>query len=94
MVKAFYSNGVLRLLTPLALTDGQVVRLTVHVDLPVAAQVEELDPYAGQWVALLGDQVIAHGFRLAAVRKAARDAGVEDPLFVSVRDNCLPFGGW
>jgi len=93
---AVYSNGVFRPLTPLGLMDGQVVRLTIHDDPPDTAQVEELEggPYAGQWVALLGDQLIAHGFRLAAVRKAARDAGVEDPFLISVPDNRLPFGGW
>jgi predicted DNA-binding antitoxin AbrB/MazE fold protein len=96
VIEAVYANGVLQPLTLLALTDGQVIRLTIHDDVQ-----PELDwlarkgsSYAGQWVGLRGDQVIAHGYRLADVRKTAREAGVENPFLVSVPDDSLPFGGW
>ncbi|BDC48376.1 hypothetical protein F183_A06920 [Bryobacterales bacterium F-183] len=69
---------------------------------PVNPRKEELrwlatnsSPYAGQWVALEGDRLIAHGPKLSDVQAAAAAAGVENPLFSSVpADNGLPFGGW
>lgn len=36
--------------------------------------------YPGQWLALDGDRLLAHGFNLAEVAAAARDAGVQFPL--------------
>ncbi len=50
--------------------------------------------YAGQWVALDGNRLIAHGQKLADVSAKARDAGIAEPLFASVPDDDLPFGGW
>jgi len=55
---------------------------------------ERSGPYAGQWVALDGPRLVAHGAKLAAVSEAARAAGVERPLFASVPDDNMPFGGW
>ena len=54
----------------------------------------ESGPYAGQWVALDGARLLAHGHKLSEVRAAALAAGVEDPLLASVPDDDLPFGGW
>jgi uncharacterized protein DUF5678 len=51
-------------------------------------------PYAGQWVALDGPRLVAHGAKLATVSAAARAAGVERPLFASVPEDDMPFGGW
>lgn len=52
-------------------------------------------PYAGQWVALNGSQLIAHGPDAAAVRAAARAANVERPLLTHLPEQSdLPFGGW
>jgi hypothetical protein len=55
---------------------------------------KESGPYAGQWVALDGPRLVAHGAKLATVSAAAQAAGVERPLFASVPDDDLPFGGW
>jgi hypothetical protein len=50
--------------------------------------------YAGEWVALDGNRLVAHGPKLAAVQAAAQAAGVLQPFFASVPDDDLPFGGW
>ena len=108
---AVYEQGVLRPLEPLALPEHQEVRLTLddrpeprregsspEVDdrreemLWLATQA---GPYAGQWVALSGSLVVAHGPRLSVVSAAARAAGVEEPLLAHLAaDRELPFGGW
>ena len=54
----------------------------------------ESRPYAGEWVALDGNRLVAHGPKLAAVKAAAEEAGVSQPFFASVPDSDLPFGGW
>ena len=55
----------------------------------------EADPYAGEWVALDGASLVAHGEKLASVSAAARAAGVLEPFFARVpRDKDIPFGGW
>ncbi len=55
----------------------------------------ERERYAGQWVALSGHRLLAHGTDAAAVLKAARDAGVERPLLTHLAEKPeLPFGGW
>lgn len=53
------------------------------------------DEYLGQWVALDGDRLLAHGVDARAVYQAARSAGVRAPYVMRVepRDE-LPFGGW
>jgi len=51
-------------------------------------------PYAGEWVALDGNRLVAHGPKLAAVKAAAQAAGVSRPFFASVPDDDLLFGGW
>jgi hypothetical protein len=47
--------------------------------------------YIGQWVALDGDRLIAHGPDAKAVYAAARADGAERPLVDSVHDPDLPF---
>ena len=107
---AAYEQGVLRPLEPLALSEHQRVRLTVderteplswQSSEPVNERREEMlwlakesASYAGEWVALDGNRLVAHGPKLAAVSAAARAAGVVEPFFASVPDNDLPFGGW
>ena len=55
----------------------------------------ESGPYAGQWVALDGSRLIAHGTELAVVSEAARAAGVDRPLLTHLPpEGELPFGGW
>ena len=101
---------MLRPLEPLSLPEHQRVRLTMDVrpeplswqsQEPLNERREEMlwlakesAPYAGQWVALDGSRLLAHGPKLAAVSAAARAAGVSEPFFASVPDNDLPFGGW
>ncbi len=52
--------------------------------------------YAGQWVALDGNRLLAHGEVAREVYMAARDIGISLPLIVRVDapDQQLPFGGW
>ena len=55
----------------------------------------ESGPYAGQWVALDGSRLIAHGTELAVVSEASRAAGVDRPLLTHLPpEGVLPFGGW
>jgi hypothetical protein len=51
--------------------------------------------YAGQWVALDGDRLLAHGERASEVYAAVRESGVQLPLVVRVDPtDRLPSGGW
>lgn len=51
--------------------------------------------YAGQWVALDGDRLIAAGKRASDIFAAADASGVHLPLIVRVNEGeDLPFGGW
>lgn len=51
--------------------------------------------YAGEWVALDGDLLIAHGPDGREVLAEARRAGVAIPFVVRVETGDeLPFGGW
>lgn len=51
--------------------------------------------YAGQYVALDGDQLIAHADSLREVYRLAREAGVKAPFTTRITSpNDLPFGGW
>jgi len=118
---AIFEAGVLRPLEPLALSERQVVRLTVDdrqsserqedarrdlgsdltKDRSILRPEEmlwlatESKPYAGQWVALSGSRLVAHGPDADEVREAARAAGVERPLLTHLpqaREDS--FGGW
>lgn len=51
--------------------------------------------YAGQWVALSGDRLIASGDDLKQVAETARHQGVPDALMMRVEPNdSLPFAGF
>ncbi|MFN7925877.1 MAG: antitoxin family protein [Bryobacteraceae bacterium] len=105
-----YEQGVLRPLEPLALAEHQRLSVTIDdkpspsswkSTEPVNERRAEMQwlakhsgPYAGEWVALDGEQLIAHGKKLVDVRAAAKAAGIAEPLFASVPDDDLPFGGW
>lgn len=55
----------------------------------------EAAPYAGQWVALSGNRLLAHGTEASAVLAAGRAAGVKEPLLTHLPANGeLPFAGW
>lgn len=109
-LEAIYEQGILRPVEPLVLAEHQRVRLTLEEqtqpliwESPEENQrreelrwlAKDSDPYAGEWVALGGPRLIAHGEKLAAVTAAAKAAGVSEPFFARVpRDADLPFGGW
>lgn len=86
-LEAIHEQGVLRPLEPLTLREHQRVRLTIEerpeklawksAD-PVQERREEMEwfaeksgPCAGQWVAIEGSRLVAHGAKLADVRQAA-----------------------
>jgi Family of unknown function (DUF5678) len=51
--------------------------------------------YIGQWVALEGDRLIAHGEDAAEVFDAADASGIERPMVIYVEDpDAPPFAGW
>ena len=107
---AVYEQGVLRPLEPLVLKEHQRVRLTLEEKTaplswessePVNERREEMrwlakesGSYAGEWVALEGSGLVAHGAKLADVMDAATAAGASDPLFARVPSDTVPFGGW
>lgn len=104
-IEAVYEAGVLRPAEPLPFAEKQRVRVTVS-DEPVLRdynpRTQEFkwlrtnrEQYAGKWVALEGDQLVAVGENAKTVLDEARAAGTEHPLLVQVPDpNELPWGGW
>ncbi len=96
-LEAIYEEGVLRPLEPLVLPNKQRVLLTVR-DVPnrpdlVNHRGEEMEwlrnhatEYAGQWVALQNNELIARGRGAKEVRDEARAKGVIQPLVVRVPD--------
>ena len=110
-LEAVYEQGILRPLKPLDLAEHQRVHLTLEEGPgrlswespePMNGRREELqwlaresDAYAGEWVALDGPRLVAHGLKLATVSAAAKAAGVIEPFFARVpRHRDTPFGGW
>ena len=109
-LEAVYERGVLRPLEQWSLAEHQHVRLTIDertgplswrssepVDEfgeEIAWLAKESAAYAGQWIALAGSRLAAHGPKPAEVSEAAKAAGVEQPLFAYVPTDDLPFGGW
>ncbi|GEM_PF-2422240 len=56
---------------------------------------EHRQEYMGQWVALDGDRLVAHGMNGREVYDEARQLGVEVPALVKIDpSDDLPFGGW
>jgi predicted DNA-binding antitoxin AbrB/MazE fold protein len=89
-------------LVRLTLEDQASPQNVAVVDVPVNHRREEFQwlaqesgRYAGQWVALDGGRLVAHGNDLASVSAAARAAGVDRPLLTHLApEGELPFGGW
>lgn len=53
------------------------------------------EEYLGQWVALDGDRLIAHGANAREVYLAARAAGVRSPFVEQIMPSLEPYtGGW
>jgi DNA repair photolyase len=56
---------------------------------------EHRSEYAGQWVAVRGDQLLSNGTNGRQVYEAARAAGDERPFVTRVEPaDELPFAGW
>ena len=56
---------------------------------------EHRQEYIGQWVALQGDRLLAHGMSAGDVYDEARRLGVEVPSLLRIEPwDELPFGGW
>jgi hypothetical protein len=49
--------------------------------------------YAGQWIAVDGDELISHSTDPKQVFMAARSAG-KNPLIIQIERKEPPFGGW
>jgi hypothetical protein len=55
---------------------------------------EHRHEYIGQWVALDGDRLVAHGTNAREVFQAAREAGVKVPFIEQILPtDDMPFGG-
>ena len=107
-LQAVYEGGVLRPLEPLDLRESQRVHLLMldnHDPETANARQDRREEkawlhqhggeYAGEWVALDGSILIAHGPSGLAAWESARKAGVTHPLIVHLPDSPeLPFGGW
>jgi len=51
--------------------------------------------YAGEWIALDGDHLVAHSLQAREVFAAVAAAGIADPLYVHVEPaDTPPFAGW
>jgi hypothetical protein len=82
--------------------DKQLASVNGQVNAPNPDRREEYDwlilhrdEYPGQYVALLGDRLVAHAETLGELHRLVRDSGVKRPLFVRVESpDELPFGGW
>lgn len=56
---------------------------------------EHRHKYLGQWVALDGDRLVAHGTNARDVFHTAREAGVKVPFIEQILPtDDMPFGGW
>jgi Family of unknown function (DUF5678) len=56
---------------------------------------EHQEEYAGQWVFLDGDRLLAHGDDPLLFKEIARAEGIETPFIVHVPDDTGPsMGGW
>ena len=56
---------------------------------------EHRDQYIGEWVALDGDRLLAHGSDARQVYDQARGQGVRVPAVVRIEpSDGMPFGGW
>jgi hypothetical protein len=56
---------------------------------------EHRKEYAGQWVVVEGDTLVAHGADAQEVFRQVREAGMTRPFLAHVESSeDLPFGGW
>lgn len=77
--------------------DNQVEPIIPEADFSLSVKwlTEHKTEYAGQWVALDGDRLIAHGEDAKEVYAAAEASGVKYPMVTQVEDpNAPPFAGF
>jgi hypothetical protein len=77
--------------------DGRVEPIIPQADFSLSVKwlAEHGTEYAGQWVALDGDRLIAHGEDAKEVYTAAEASGVKYPMVTQVEDlNAPPFAGF
>lgn len=111
VIEAIYENGMLKPLVETDLKEQQRYELLVKEAAPAAtSDSANHDPYrrreyewlrqhqveyAGQYVALQGDQLISHADNLRELYRLARAAGCAAPFIIRVEaPDELPFGGW
>jgi predicted DNA-binding antitoxin AbrB/MazE fold protein len=105
-LEVVYESGVLRPLEPLPFAEQQHLVVTVTDELrpQPAFNTREREQewlrlngprYAGQWVAIEGDQLVSHGENAKVVLQQARAEGDQHPLLMHIpKESPLPFGGW
>ena len=105
-LEVVYESGVLRPLEPLPFAEQQHLVVTVTDELrpTLALSAREREQewlrlngprYAGQWVAIDGDELVGQGDNARAVLLRARANGVQHPLVIQIpKESPLPFGGW
>ena len=105
-LEAVFEAGVLRPLQPLLLPEHHRVMVTIDDNPSVAVEFNHRyteqswlgthgHAYIGQWVALDGSKLVAHGPNAVRVRDDARGQGVECPFVVRVPvDFGAPSAGW
>jgi predicted DNA-binding antitoxin AbrB/MazE fold protein len=98
--------GVLRPLEPLPFAERQHLMVTVTDEVVTKPAFNPRDrefswlqrnkeAFAGQWVALDGDALIAHGSDGREVTQRAWQQGVKEPFVARIPNEPeLPFGGW
>ena len=108
-LEAIFEGGILRPLEPLQLPEHQRVTLTINYPIPVESVSKDDNrrlaeqewvgvhgkDYIGQWVALDGGSLIAHGSDAVPVRDQALAKGVVRPFVVRIpHDFGQPSAGW
>jgi len=105
-LEVVYESGILRPLEPLPFAEQQHLVVTVTDELRTKpafnARRREQEwlrlngpRYAGQWVAIEGDELVGQGENAKEALQQARAAGVQHPLVMHIpKERPLPFGGW
>jgi predicted DNA-binding antitoxin AbrB/MazE fold protein len=109
-IKVVYESGVLRPLDPLPFAEHQELTVEIVEEDKKEENTSEPDlyrkkemawlglhskEYAGEYVALFGDRLVAHHKDASEVYRQSDAAGVERPLisYIPPADE-PPFGGW
>jgi hypothetical protein len=60
----------------------------------IGAHPEAFDPYVGEWVAMQGPAIVAHGHNFSAVAEEARARGAQVPYIFRVEPKRRPNEGY